>query len=140
MTEVKVTAALIQLALGRPELALAELDQIIERVRQAGIRNQMAELLLAQAQALASLGRLEQAVKELREAERVAAEIGQRRVLWRIQAMVAELETRRGNKAAAETVRRRAREIVAYIAEHAGDDKLRESFIALPEVQSLLVK
>ena len=70
--------------------------------------------------------------------ERVAEEIGQRRLLWQNLAALAEVETKRGNAAAAGTARGRAREVIDYIVNHAGDDGLRESFLALPEVQSVL--
>ncbi|MFN2224388.1 MAG: hypothetical protein ACK2UH_17660, partial [Candidatus Promineifilaceae bacterium] len=58
--------------------------------------------------------------------------------LWQILAALAEVETRQGNAAAAQTARGRAREVIDYIANHAGDSGLRESFLALPEVQSVL--
>ena len=63
---------------------------------------------------------------------------GQRRILWQILAELAEVETKRGNHSAAQGTLGRAQEIVNYIADHAGDDELRVSFLALPEVLSAL--
>ncbi len=138
MPEVTVTGALMQLALGRPELALSETNRVIERTRRAGMKPSLTELLLVQAKALAALNQPEVAADSLQEAARVAEVIGQRRLLWQILAALAEVETKRGNVAAAELARGRAREVIEYVADHAGDAELRESFLAMPEVRSVL--
>jgi tetratricopeptide (TPR) repeat protein len=136
--EVNVTAALTHLALDQPEEALSEAQWLVERTRRAGLKANLTEALLVQGRALAALDELEEAANSLREAARLAEETGQRRLLWQILATLAEVETRQGNAAAAQTARGRAREVIDYIANHAGDSGLRESFLALPEVQSVL--
>jgi class 3 adenylate cyclase/tetratricopeptide (TPR) repeat protein len=138
VAEVTVTGALLHLALDRPEEALSEAQWLVERTRRAGLKSNLTEALLVQGRALAALDELEGAAAALREAAQVAEEIGQRRLLWQILAVLAEVETRQGNAAAAQTARGRAREVIDYIARHAGDSGLRESFLALPEVQSVL--
>jgi hypothetical protein len=45
-----------------------------------------------------------------------------------------------GNTAEADSLRAQAREVVSYIADHAGGEEMRTSFISLPEVQSVLAK
>lgn len=140
MADVKMTGAELQLALGRPEQALSEALQLVARTRQVGMKGHFAEALLVQGKALAALEELEQAGDTLREAAQVAEGIGDRRLLWQIQAALAEVETKQGNIAVAQTAFGRAREVIDYIADHAGDDELRESFLALPEVLSVLSK
>jgi tetratricopeptide (TPR) repeat protein len=140
ISDVMVTGALIHLALGQPEEALSEMRPIVERARRANMKPNLIEGLLLQGKALAALEELEEARDSLREAAEVAEAIGQRQLLWQALATLAEVETEVGNIAAAETARGRAREVIDYIADHAGDDGLRESFLALPEVQSVLSK
>jgi predicted ATPase len=138
MSDVTVTGALIHLALGQPEDALSEVRPFVERTRPAGMKANLIEALLVQGKALAAMEELEGAREALREAAEVAEEIRYRRSLWQILAVLAEVETKRGNATAAGTARGRAREIIDYIAEHAGEDGLRETFLAMPEVQSVL--
>jgi class 3 adenylate cyclase/tetratricopeptide (TPR) repeat protein len=140
MGEVTVTGALLHLALGRPEQALSKMNQMVERTRQAGLKIFLTEALLVQGKALVALEKLERAAGALREGAQVAEEIGQRRLLWQILAALAEVETKQGNIAAAQSTRGRAREVIDYIADHAGDDELRQPFLALPEVRSILAK
>jgi tetratricopeptide (TPR) repeat protein len=140
MAEVIVTGTLIQLTLGRPEQVLSEAKQLVERTRQAGMKVHLTEALLVQGKALAALEELEGAGDALREAAWVAEEIGQRRLIWQILAVLAEVETKQENRAGAGTARGRAREVINYIADHAGGDELRESFLVMPKVQSVLAR
>jgi hypothetical protein len=57
-------------------------------------------------------------------------------VLWQILVSLAEVEEACGDVETAERLRDEAREAVSYIVEHAGE--LRETFLARPEVVSLL--
>jgi hypothetical protein len=104
------------------------------------MKGHLTEALLVQGNALAAMEELGQAGDALREAARVAEGIGHRRLLWQILAVLAKVETNQGNIALAQAARDRAREIIDYIADHAGDDELRKSFLALPEVLSVLAK
>jgi hypothetical protein len=58
-------------------------------------------------------------------------------MLWQILATLAVVEDGRGNPAVAGELRGRAREIIDYIAAHAGDEELRASFLSQPEVAAL---
>ena len=53
---------------------------------------------------------------------------------------LAEIEETGGNAAEAGSLRTQAHEVVTYIAEHAGSEEMRASFLSLPEVQSVLAK
>ena len=53
------------------------------------------------------------------------------------RSLLADLEEAHGRHDDALASRRRAQEIVTYIADHAGSDDLRDSFVALPEVRRL---
>ena len=72
------------------------------------------------------------------EAKAVAEDTGERTILWQILATLGDLEGMSGNQAEAERLRREAREIVNYIAENAGSDALRDSFLAQPAVARVL--
>ncbi|MFN2224387.1 MAG: hypothetical protein ACK2UH_17655, partial [Candidatus Promineifilaceae bacterium] len=97
MGEVTVTEALLHLTLGQPEEALSEAQRLIEKTKRAGLKANLTEARLVQGKALAILDELEEAANTLREAARLAEEIGQRRLLWQILAALAEVETRQGN-------------------------------------------
>jgi hypothetical protein len=68
----------------------------------------------------AFLGRAAEARQELDQARGVAEEIGARLILWQILAAQAEMESEAGNEDRAAERRREARQIVGYIADHAG--------------------
>ena len=138
MADVTVTGALLHLALDQPERALSQANELVARTQQVGMKSRLGEALLVRGKALTTLEELEQAGEALQEAAKVAEEIGQRLLLWQILAALAEVETNEGNIAAAQATRGRAREIVVYMADHAGDYELRDSFLGLPEVRAVL--
>ena len=57
-------------------------------------------------------------------------------MLWQILATQRKVERASGNEAAAERLIKQAREVVNYIAEHAGE--MRATFLARPDVQAVL--
>ncbi len=73
----------------------------------------------------------------LREADQVAEQLGSRRIRWKCLAYLAQVAARRGEDAQAEVYRGQAREIVEFMAEHAGSAQLRDSFLGLPEVRGV---
>ncbi|MBI1882507.1 MAG: hypothetical protein HYR94_30400 [Chloroflexi bacterium] len=133
-----IAEAHLQLALGKPERALERMQVLTGRARRAGVLLYLPEALWLQGKALLMLEQAEQARQSFLEGQKVAAETGARRVWWPILWTLSQLETAAGNTAEAERLRRQAWEIVAYIADHAGSDELRASFLALPEVQSVI--
>lgn len=58
--------------------------------------------------------------------------------LWPVLANLAELQEERGNAAEAESLRREARRVIEYIADHADALGLREVFTSTPRVRAVL--
>lgn len=118
--------------------ALEKAENLLEIAGAAQARTYLPYGLCLKGQALLGLGRLEAAEEMLRDAQQIAGHLGSRRIWWRCLAALAEVHARRGNEEQAEVCRRQAREIVGYIAEHAGSTGLKDSFLGLPEVRQLL--
>ncbi len=134
---IHMVEALIHIVKDHPEQALESLGDLVERARRIGAHHYLPEPLLIQGKALAAMENHDQAGEVLREARAVAAKIGQRRVLWQILAVLAELEEKQGNSDKAKTYRIEARIIVDYIVDHSGSE-LRSSFLSMPEVEGIL--
>jgi predicted ATPase/DNA-binding SARP family transcriptional activator len=128
----------LQLALGNPEDALGRTGDVIQQLNQAGGRFYLAELLWLQGKAYLALEKCEQAMAALKEAKAVAEDTGERPILWQILAMLSELERMNGDELEAEKLRWQSQEIVSYIAENAGSNTLRDSFLAQPGVARVL--
>jgi hypothetical protein len=133
-----VADAHLQLALGNPQEALDRTGHVIHQLVKAGSRYYLAELLWLQGQAWLALEEGEGAQSALAEARAVAEGTGERPLLWRILAALSDLESMRGNRPEADRLRCQAREIVCYIADNAGSQALRESFLAQPAVARIL--
>jgi predicted ATPase/class 3 adenylate cyclase len=130
--------ARLPLAMNNPEAALEWAKFFIGRLHQTGMRLYLAEILWLKGNAHIALGNWEQAGEALLEARAIAEESNGRRLLWQILATLAEFEDQRGDAAAAAELRVQAREIVDYIADHTGSEKLRASFLVLPDVSALV--
>jgi hypothetical protein len=98
----------------------------------------LADGLYLRSQALLFLGRADAAYDALMQARAEAEALGARRILWEILFALSQIEAERGNAAEAEALRRQAREIVEYIADHAGAPELRASFLGQPRVREAL--
>jgi len=134
-----VADAHLQLALGNPESALDRTGNVIHQLNKAGGRFYLAELYWLQGKAQLALEGTSQAKEAFLQAKMVAEETGERTILWQILASLSDLERMRGNELEAENLRRQAREIVCYIAENAGSDALRDSFMVQPAVAQVLI-
>ncbi|MBI3361147.1 MAG: hypothetical protein HY023_08555 [Chloroflexi bacterium] len=117
--------------------AIAAMDALYRNLRRSGVRLFIPDALRLKAQALLALGRLDEACGGLQEGRVEAEALESRRSLWLLLASLAEVEARRGNDAEAHALRRRASEIVDYIAGHIATPELRESFLALPDVREV---
>ena len=107
--------------------------------RQAGFRHYLAEELWLRGRVRLALGEIETARELLLEAKTTAEEKEERLYLWQILATLGDLEESLGNAAEAEEWRMQAREVIDYIAGHAGDEEdLRAAFLAQPEVVRIL--
>ena len=140
---------------GHHERALAEADRYLQRMADAGTRVFLPDLLHSKGRALLGLGRVEEAHQAWQEALAVARQQTSRRSLWLILYDLAQLhksttsrkfapgvsssgENSREVNPQAEAYLKEAREVVEYIAAHISDEKLRASFLNLPQVGDLL--
>jgi tetratricopeptide (TPR) repeat protein len=144
----------VELPLADAELALAQqafghavavIEALVARLRKVGMRSFLADALHFKGKALLAQGRVEAARAAWMEARAEAEALGSRRVLWPVLAALAEIEAQLGNAAEAAALRRRAREIIQYIADHCPPDpsagsgqSLRASFLHLPDVQAVV--
>jgi len=80
----------------------------------------------------------EQAINHLREAARLAADIGLPGERWQIQAMLGRLYEAVGEPVQAHTAFAEAARIIQGLAESIGDETLRSRFLAAPQIQQVL--
>jgi tetratricopeptide (TPR) repeat protein len=125
----------LQLALGNPQTTLDRMKDVIGRLRACDSKLNLAESLWLEGRAWLAMGQIDRAKESLLEAKEVAEAIGERSSLWQILVELANLTAKEGDEETADSLRQQAREIIQYIAEHAGE--LRETFLARPEVHSL---
>lgn len=83
-------------------------------------------------------GKSEAAVSHLREAERLAKEMGMPRDLWEVRAALGELYEAQGDIEQARKVFAAAADVVLTLAEKIGDERLRQDFLSAPQVQDVL--
>jgi hypothetical protein len=141
------TAAEIALAQADYLRATTLADQMIANIRSAGYRPIIPDVLYFKGRVMLAQDQIDSARPVLEEARAEAEAIGSRRSLWPILMALSEVEARSGDPARGEDLRRRAQEIVEYIADHIADpahpingpltaEQLRASFLNLPEVQA----
>jgi tetratricopeptide (TPR) repeat protein len=132
--------------LAKSELLLAKQDyqqavtlteESVDQLRRFGIRAFIPDGLCIKGEALLALGHLDAAHQVLTEARAEAEALGSRRNLWPILFALSQVETRRGNISEAQQLDQEVRDIIEYIADHAGSPDLRTSFLALPRVRQL---
>jgi hypothetical protein len=132
-----VADAHLQLALGNAQAARERLHELVRRLNQADSGYYLAESLWLLGKAWLASDNVEKARKALIQAKAVAEDVSERTTLWQILATLSNLERIGGNKSEAEKLRGQAREILDYIAEHAGSAELRATFLAQPAVARL---
>jgi len=128
----------LSLATGALDEALAYVDDFLDGIRKTEVLRYLPEKLLLKGKILRTTGRSDEAYQVLQEAYSLATEQQARTVLWQICAHLAEMETDKGNLAEVQVLNDQARSTIEFIAEHAGRDDLRDAFLALPEVQTIL--
>ncbi len=128
----------VRLALGDFAGVLAIADDDLRRMREREMRCYLPDVLRTRGEALRGLGRTDEALASLVEARSEAERQGSRRSLWPVLATLAELEEERDNPAEAESLRREARGVIEYIADHADALGLREAFTSTPRVRAVL--
>lgn len=133
----------IELALAQknPDRALKIADEAIDSMRRMGILILLPSLGHLKAKALGMLGRAEEAYALLEVARKQAEAMQSRYQLLPILVTLIEMNARSNERSNAAQAERRgeARRIVQFISEHTPSD-LRESFVALPEIQRVLAE
>ena len=120
--------------------ALSMVNEFLEVLGQKGMLAHVPPKLLLKGRILQQDGRSDEAHEVLREALAMAREQKVRPVLWQICALLADLEAERGKKTEAQLLREEAREAIDFMAGHAGRDDLRSSFLAIPQVETVLLE
>jgi tetratricopeptide (TPR) repeat protein len=134
-----VYEASIRYAISRQDYrqAVEVSTEYIEYLQKFRTTYQLAEILYLRGRALLASCRALEAQADLWEANRLASQMGARRIQWQILAALGDLAALEGQVAQAADLRQQAREIVDYIATHT-PGSLRASFLATPAVQSTL--
>ena len=133
-----VVEAELALAAGDHQRAFALAGDMLQFLRRGGIRLVMPDVLYLQGRALRVAGQTDRGEQALHEARAEAEDMMSRRTLWLILAELADIEAGRGNDEAAQNLRAQAVQAIDYIADHAGSDELRQSFLHRPDVRALL--
>jgi predicted ATPase/class 3 adenylate cyclase len=115
-------------------MALETANYFLQTLKNQEIQLMVPDLINQKARALIGLNRREEAYQELLAARDMAEEQKCRRILWAILIDLAEIEV---NEALAERYKQEALEIIQFISGKISDEKLRESFHALPKVQKV---
>jgi tetratricopeptide (TPR) repeat protein len=123
--------------IAQAEAAAGEMLAVLERLN---YRGHMVEAWLMQALVDLARDRIEETYTALRKGWELAETMGERQDSWRILWELSRLEAAAGKHREAERHRQQAKEVVTYIAEHAGSAGLRASFVDLPEVGELLAE
>ena len=97
-----------------------------------------SELLYLKARTLLPLGKIDAAYAALNEARKDAEERSNRRMLWRILLAMSRIESERLHLDDARMLRDQAADVLIYILGHITHPDIRDSFLALPEVQEIL--
>jgi DNA-binding SARP family transcriptional activator len=132
---IMVAYAHLNLALGEPEALFAGLEEQVRPYREAGFTFLLADENWLRGRAAIALGQYDKARAVLLKAREAAEAQEERTILWQILVSMAEVEAACGDAAAADRLRGDAREVVSFIADHAGD--LRGAFLAQPAVARL---
>lgn len=131
------SALLLADARGDAKGALAILEPLIAGMQAYRVRLYMPDALFCRARALTRLGKTDQALGALAQAETITREMGSRRMRWQILVLEATLEQGRGNFDEAEGLRAEARTIVKFIADHAPDE-FRSLFLNRADVRAVM--
>ena len=135
---VHLAAAEVALASREFDRVMKLTDQGISAMEERNIRLVLPDVMRVRGQALLGQGRTAEARQALAEARTTAETTGSRRALWPILTALAQLESEDGNVAEAEALRTQAREVIGFIADHAGTPELGASFLSMPQVRALM--
>ncbi|MEO8285652.1 MAG: AAA family ATPase [Chloroflexota bacterium] len=120
----------LALAEGDPHTALGITDQLMSCAGKGNGTGSLTppKLSLHRAEALAGLGRLDEAIAELKEAKQSASSSGMRSMLWRVQATLGKLLQQQGHQTEAADEFSEALSVIEELALHIPDDEQRKNF------------
>lgn len=127
------------IALGKHDLIRELVDEVRDTLHALNSNLYLADLLYLDALILMKKGHFEDAARKLIRAEDIARQIGSRRALLSILPKLVEVENELGNEAKAQEARSRAIEVIDYIADHAGSEELRQTFLDTSKVKAVLL-
>ena len=118
-------------------LRLAE--RVITAMRAMGVRSLRANMLYLKGAALHGLGKTVEARQTLFEARAEIGALGLNHSVFLLPVLraLSEIEAQAGNALEAQALRKQAREVVEFIADHAGSPELRASFLGTPDVRAV---
>jgi hypothetical protein len=125
----------IDLALGREDAAISKVALVSAITDKLPLKIFLPEALYLKGRTLLAQGQVVAAKAALAQAQGVAVEIGNRRILWQI--LVAQAEAAEDVASAAQ-LRELARTEVNFLAEQMGSAELQASFLARPDVQQVM--
>jgi tetratricopeptide (TPR) repeat protein len=127
-----VWAARADLALARsdPGMALDITERLISSATNLSDERVIPRLWKLRGEALAALGRIEEAEATLRAAQEAAQAQGQRPLLWRIYVALGKLYQTRARLEESEQAFSIAREVIEELAANLPDERVREHFLS----------
>lgn len=138
LERLKLAEAQLALARGDDDQTLKVIEELLADVERRGAHSYIPEALYIQGSALISSGQIDKAGNCLQRAQVEAESLGSRRMLWQILTAIAHIDVERGRDERARSLRRQARQILEYIANHAPTPELRATFLARTDAQELL--
>jgi tetratricopeptide (TPR) repeat protein len=137
LTSVNLALATVRLANNDPAGAHRSLDEMVAYLDRTQLRPYRADAIDLRGKVYLAEDNVEAAAAAFEEARSAAESLQSRHKLWRIYASLADLKVRAGDQAAADDLRRKSREIIEFIADHAGRKEVRDAFLNLSEVRKL---
>lgn len=134
----RLTPTRLALAQQRYDMALAQTDEDLSVLTALEIERVRSEILLVKAQALIGLARWEEARSVLLDAIALAEAGRYRRLLWRLQAALAQVEMAAGRPGEAADLLAQARAQVEIIVGNLTDPDLLASFLGRADVRVVL--
>jgi predicted ATPase/class 3 adenylate cyclase len=119
------------------EYVLQLAERAITAMRAMGVRSLRPNMLYLKGKALHGLGKTAEAHQILSEARAEIGALGLNHSLFLLPVLraLSEIEAQAGNALEAQTLRKQAREIVEFIADHIGSPELRAAFLATPDAR-----
>jgi tetratricopeptide (TPR) repeat protein len=119
------------------QAALELSQEFLSILEETGVVFLNPEILLIRGIAYMNLGSRLEAESEFSKALESAEELGSRRTLWQIQYYMGKCHSLAGDEAVARTHFLQAKEEIAYILTHIGDEEMKNAFLSRKEIKDL---